>query len=43
MTPAKAKAKSYNTFIVQASLFTVNYNHKMFIVQATVGLDYNRN
>ncbi len=44
MILAKAKAKGYTTFIAQASLKIVNYNHyKMFIVQATAGLDYNHN
>jgi hypothetical protein len=37
MTLAKAKAKTNETFIVQASLTIVTYNHKnMFIAQATV-------
>jgi hypothetical protein len=36
MTLAKAKAKINETFIVQASLMIVTYDHKnMFIVQAT--------
>jgi hypothetical protein len=36
MTLAKAKAKSSETFIVQASLIIVTYDrHNMFIVQAT--------
>ncbi len=36
MTLAKAKAKTNETFIVQASLTIVTYNRKnMFIVQAT--------
>ncbi len=37
MTLAKAKAKTNETFIAQASLLIVTYNHKnMFIGQATV-------
>ncbi len=36
MTLAKAKAKTNETFIVQASLMIVTYNRQnMFIVQAT--------
>jgi hypothetical protein len=36
MTLAKAKAKTNETFIVQASLVIVTYNRQnMFIVQAT--------
>jgi hypothetical protein len=36
MTLAKAKAKTNKTFIVQASLTIVTYDHQnMFIVQAT--------
>ncbi len=36
MTLAKAKAKTNETFIVQASLTIVTYDHlNMFIVQAT--------
>ncbi len=36
MTLAKAKARAYETFIVQASLAMVTYDHqKYFIVQAT--------
>ena len=36
MTEDKAKAKTNETFIVQASLTIVTYDHKnMFIVQAT--------
>jgi hypothetical protein len=36
MTLAKAKAKTNETFIVQASLTIIPYDHKnMFIVQAT--------
>jgi hypothetical protein len=36
MTLAKAKAKTNETFIVQASLAIITYNHKnMLIVQAT--------
>ncbi len=35
MTLAKAKAKTNETFIVQASLTIITYDHKnMFIVQA---------
>ncbi len=38
MTLAKAKAKTNETFIVQASLMIVTYNRKsIFIVQPTVG------
>jgi hypothetical protein len=42
MTLAKAKTKTNETFIVQASLTIVTYNCKnMFIVQATgvIGID----
>ncbi len=36
MTLAKAKAKTYETFIEQASLMLITYNRQnMFIVQAT--------
>jgi hypothetical protein len=36
MTLAKAKVKTNETFIVQASLTIITYDHKnMFIVQAT--------
>ncbi len=36
MTLAKAKAKTNETFIVQASLTIITYDHKnVFIVQAT--------
>jgi hypothetical protein len=36
MTLAKAKAKTNETFIAQASLTIITYDHKnMFIVQAT--------
>jgi hypothetical protein len=36
MTLAKAKAKTNETFIVQASLTIITYDHQnMFIVQAT--------
>ncbi len=39
MTLAKAKAKTIETLIVQASLTIVTYDRKnMFIVQATAGL-----
>ncbi len=38
MTLAKAKAKTNETFKVQASLMIVTYDRQnMFIVQATVG------
>jgi hypothetical protein len=37
MTWAKAKDEANKTFIVQASLLIITYNHKnIFIVQATV-------
>ncbi len=37
MTLAKAEAKGYDTFTVQASLMIVTYEcHYMFIVQAIV-------
>jgi len=37
MTLAKAKAKTNETFVVQASFTIITYNRKnMFIVQATV-------
>jgi hypothetical protein len=42
MTLAKAKAKTNETFIVQASLMIVTYDRKnMFIVQATRHLTKN--
>ncbi len=42
MPLCKAKAKSYETFIVQAILMIITYNHQnMFIVQAT-GLNLGR-
>ncbi len=43
MTLAKAKAKTNETFIVQASLTMVTYDHKnMIIVQATGFYDSNK-
>jgi hypothetical protein len=44
MTLAKSKAKTNETFIIQASLMIVTYDRKnMFIVQATGVVIYNRN